>query len=141
MIAKEGKKEENFPSKGSNLMRSLACSQNKGLNKYQRRASQLCTGPSPPLVALVKCIKLALPFLYFQNFGSYYYLYSEFFLGQFASFLFVYLVLWVFTLFLHSQNTSLSFHSVEFFMDLHIPFQWSEAPASTHLVLSKILCI
>ena len=29
-------------------MRNLAHSQNKRLNKYQRRASQLCTGPSPP---------------------------------------------------------------------------------------------
>ena len=33
--------------KGSNLMHELARSQNKGLHKYQRRASQLHTGPSP----------------------------------------------------------------------------------------------
>ena len=94
------------------------------------------------LQVLVKCVKLALPFLYsiFKFLDHIYYLYSEFFLGQFASFLFIYLVLWVFALFLHSQNISLSFHSVKFFMDLHIPFQWSEIPASTHLVLSKILC-
>ena len=31
--------------KGSNLMHRLACSQNKGLGKYQRRASWLPTGP------------------------------------------------------------------------------------------------
>jgi len=41
------KNRENFPMKGSNLMHELARSQNKGLNKYQRRASQLHTGPSP----------------------------------------------------------------------------------------------
>ena len=34
--------------KSSNLRHSMACSQNKGLSKYQRRASQLQTGPSPP---------------------------------------------------------------------------------------------
>ena len=35
-----GKKErENFPVKSSNLRHSLACSQNKGLSKYQRRAA------------------------------------------------------------------------------------------------------
>ena len=32
-------------------MCSLACSQNKGLSKYQRRASQLHTGPSPSMEA------------------------------------------------------------------------------------------
>ena len=31
----------------SNLRHSWACSQNKGLSEYQRRASQLQTGPSP----------------------------------------------------------------------------------------------
>ena len=43
------KKGENFPEKGSNLTHSLAHSQNKGLGKYQRRASQLYTDPSPHL--------------------------------------------------------------------------------------------
>ena len=33
--------------KGSNLTHRLAHSQNKGLSKYQRRGSQLHTGPSP----------------------------------------------------------------------------------------------
>ena len=32
--------------KGSNPTRILACSQNKGLSDYQRRASLLHTGPS-----------------------------------------------------------------------------------------------
>ena len=39
--------KENFLVKGSNLTHSLACPQNKGLSEYQRRASQLHTGPSP----------------------------------------------------------------------------------------------
>ena len=33
--------------KSSNLRHSMGCSQNKGLSKHQRRASQLQTGPSP----------------------------------------------------------------------------------------------
>ena len=32
-------KTEKFPVKGSNLKHSLACSENKGLSKYQRRVS------------------------------------------------------------------------------------------------------
>ena len=36
-----------FPAKSSNLRHSLVHSQNKGLTKYQRRASWLQTGPSP----------------------------------------------------------------------------------------------
>ena len=43
-IAREKK---NFPTKSSNLRHCLACSQNKGLSEYQRRASQLRTSPSP----------------------------------------------------------------------------------------------
>ena len=39
---------ENFPAKSSNLRRHLACSQNKGLSKYPKKASGLQTGPSPP---------------------------------------------------------------------------------------------
>ena len=47
-IARERERErENFPTKSSNLRHSLACSQNKGLSNYQRRASCLRTGPSP----------------------------------------------------------------------------------------------
>ena len=52
-IARERKKREterereNFPTKSSNLRHSLACSQNKGLSNYQRRARGLRTGPSP----------------------------------------------------------------------------------------------
>ena len=42
---RERKKSNTMPLKGSNLMHSLACSQNKGLGKYQRRASLLPTGP------------------------------------------------------------------------------------------------
>ena len=41
------KKKENFPSESSNQRHCRACSQNKGLSKYQRRASGLWTGPSP----------------------------------------------------------------------------------------------
>ena len=41
-------RKENFPGKGSNLTHSLACSQNKGLCEYQRRASWLLTGPFLP---------------------------------------------------------------------------------------------
>ena len=40
-------KTKNSPTKGSNLMHSLALSKNKGLSEYQRRATQLRTGPSP----------------------------------------------------------------------------------------------
>ena len=49
-IAKETKKQKQkpFPTRGSNSIRwPLACSQNKGLSNYQRRASCLRTGPSP----------------------------------------------------------------------------------------------
>ena len=46
-IARE-RKREYFPTKSYNLRRSLAHSQNNGLSKSQRRASQLQTGPSPP---------------------------------------------------------------------------------------------
>ena len=52
---KRGKKErerererENYPVKSPNLRHCQACSQNKGLSKYQRRASRLWTGPSLP---------------------------------------------------------------------------------------------
>ena len=45
---REREKKENFPVKGSNLMWSQAHSQNKGLSEYQRRASQLHTGPFVP---------------------------------------------------------------------------------------------
>jgi len=49
-IVRERKKErENFPAKSSNLRHSLVCSQNKGLSEFQRRTSQLRTGPSPCL--------------------------------------------------------------------------------------------
>ena len=41
------RERKNFPTKISNLRHSWACSQNKGLSEYQRRASQLRTGPSP----------------------------------------------------------------------------------------------
>ena len=41
-------KKENFPKKDSNLMRGLAYSQNKGLSKYQRRASSCIQPPPPP---------------------------------------------------------------------------------------------
>ena len=44
---KRERERENFPMKSSNLRCSLACSQNKRLHEYQRRASQLCTSPSP----------------------------------------------------------------------------------------------
>ena len=40
-------KTKNSPTKGSNLMHSLALSKNKGLSEYQRRAGRLHTGPSP----------------------------------------------------------------------------------------------
>ena len=48
---KRERERENFPVKDSNLTRSLAGSQKKGLSKYQRRASQLPTGSSPVLEA------------------------------------------------------------------------------------------
>ena len=35
--------------KGSNLMHSLARSQNKGMSEYQKKAVQVCTGPATPL--------------------------------------------------------------------------------------------
>ena len=41
------RERENFPKKGSNLRHSLACSQNKGLSEYQRRASWLWIDPAP----------------------------------------------------------------------------------------------
>ena len=51
---KRGKKErerererENYPVKSPNLRHCQACSQNKGLSKHQRRASQMQTNPSP----------------------------------------------------------------------------------------------
>ena len=44
IASKRGKK--NFPSKSSNLRCSLACSHNKRLSEYWRRASQLQIGPS-----------------------------------------------------------------------------------------------
>ena len=40
------RKRENFPAKNSNLRHYQACSQNKGLSEYQRRASWLRTRPS-----------------------------------------------------------------------------------------------
>ena len=40
-------RKENFPTKDSNLMPSLARSQNKALSEHQRRASQLCTSYLP----------------------------------------------------------------------------------------------
>ena len=42
---RERERKRTFPQKA--LIHSLTHSQNKGLNKYQRRASRLCTGPSP----------------------------------------------------------------------------------------------
>ena len=42
---KKKKKKKTFPQKA--LRHSLARSQNKGLSEYQRRASELWTGPSP----------------------------------------------------------------------------------------------
>ena len=44
---KRERERENFPAKSSNLKHCQACSQNKGLSEYQRRASWLQTGPSP----------------------------------------------------------------------------------------------
>ena len=44
---KEERERENFPTKSSKLRHCQACSQNKGLSKYQRRASRQQTGPSP----------------------------------------------------------------------------------------------
>ena len=41
---REKERERSFPRKA--LRHNLACSQNKGLNEYQRRVSQLWTGPS-----------------------------------------------------------------------------------------------
>ena len=41
------RERKNFPTKISNLRHSWACSQNKGLTEYQRRASWLRTGPCP----------------------------------------------------------------------------------------------
>ena len=43
---KKERERENFPVKSSNLRHWQACSQNKGLSKYQRRVSLLQTGPS-----------------------------------------------------------------------------------------------
>ena len=43
---KRKRERENFPSKSSKLRHRLVCSQNKGLSKYQRRAS-LRTSPFP----------------------------------------------------------------------------------------------
>ena len=42
---KEEKERENFPAKSSNLRHCWTRSQNKGLSKYQRRASGHQTGP------------------------------------------------------------------------------------------------
>ena len=44
---KKKRERENIPTKSSNLRHRQVCSQNKGLSKYQRRASWLRTGPSP----------------------------------------------------------------------------------------------
>ena len=44
---KKERERENFPAKSSNLRHCQAHSQNKGLSEYQRRVSQLHTGPSP----------------------------------------------------------------------------------------------
>ena len=45
---REKKRErENFPLKSSNVRHRLVCSQNKGLSKYQSRASQLWISPFP----------------------------------------------------------------------------------------------
>ena len=41
------KRERDFAAKISNLRHSLACSQNKGLSEYQRRASQVWTAHLP----------------------------------------------------------------------------------------------
>ena len=41
------KERENYPVKSPNLRHCQACSQNKGLRKHQRRASQMQTSPSP----------------------------------------------------------------------------------------------
>ena len=47
-IARERKKKrENYPAKSPNLRHCQALSQNKGLSKYQRRATWLRTGPCP----------------------------------------------------------------------------------------------
>ena len=42
-----GRERENFSVKSSNLRHRPACSKNKGLSEYQRRASKLWTSPSP----------------------------------------------------------------------------------------------
>ena len=44
---KKMRERENFPMKNSNLRHCRAHSQNKGLSKYHRRASQMQTGPCP----------------------------------------------------------------------------------------------
>ena len=44
---KEKRERENYPTKSPNLRHYQARPQNKGLRKYQRRASRLQTGPSP----------------------------------------------------------------------------------------------
>ena len=46
-IARERERKKNFAVKGAKLVHSLACSWNKGLSEYQRRASWLLTGPFP----------------------------------------------------------------------------------------------
>ena len=47
IVREREKKRENFLMKSYKLRHCRACSQNKGLSKYQRRASQLRTSPSP----------------------------------------------------------------------------------------------
>ena len=44
---KKERERENYPAKSPNLRHCQAHSENKGLSKYQRRASQLRIGPSP----------------------------------------------------------------------------------------------
>ena len=44
---KRERQRENFTAKSCNLRHHWACLQIKGLSEYQRRASQLQTGPSP----------------------------------------------------------------------------------------------
>ena len=44
---KKKRERKNFPAKSSKLKHCQACSQNKGLSRYQRRAYWLRTGPCP----------------------------------------------------------------------------------------------
>ena len=46
-IKERERERENYLMKSPNLRYCLACSQNKGLREYQRRASWLHTSPSP----------------------------------------------------------------------------------------------